>query len=56
MKIFKLGAAGNGAGPQGGAAAAAPGAGGGRLHGEESGEEECPENAGPYVSVQRCLL
>ena len=40
------GAAGNRAGRHGGAAAATPGAGGGGLHGEESGEGESPEDAG----------
>ena len=39
-----------------GRAAAALGAGGGGLHGEESGEAEYLEDAGPYVPVQHCVL
>ena len=39
-----------------GGATAALGAGGGGLHGEESGEAEYLEDAGPYVPVQRRLL
>ena len=49
-------AAGNHAGRHGGATAATPGAGGGGLHGEDSGEGGYPEDAGPYVPVQRRLL
>ena len=49
-------AAGNHAGRHGGAAAATPGTGGGGLHGEDSGEGGYPEDAGPYVPVQRLLL
>lgn len=39
-----------------GRATAAAGAGGGRLHGEESGEREHSENARSHVSVQHQLL
>lgn len=45
----------NRAGSHGGGAAA-PGAGGGGLDGEEPGEGEYPEDAGPYVLAQRRLL
>ena len=56
FKIFKFqGTAGNPVGSHG-RAAAALGAGGGGLHGEESGEAEYLEDAGPYVPVQRCVL
>lgn len=37
-------------------AAAAPGVGGSRLHGEETGEREHPEDAGPHVLAPCQLL
>ena len=41
-----------GAGGSHGRAAVAPGTGGSELHGEESGEQEHLEDAGPHVLVQ----